>query len=334
MSDNQRDPLEVVEEVGRACRSAILDATSAGDLDGLRHEILGRSGRVAGLGDLLKRATKEQRPLLGRAFNQLKGELSRLLESRLQGLSAGTPTRQRGVDITLPGRRPRVGALHPLSKVEREVVEVMAALGFQVTEGPEIEDEFHNFDALNIPEDHPARDEGDNFYVSGRRQLLRSQTSTVQIRTMMAHPPPLRIVAPGRVFRPDTVDATHHYMFHQVEGLAVDRGLTLCDLKATLLLFFKGLFGDDADIRLRPSYFPFTEPSAEVDVLFPGMGWIETGGCGMVDPAVFEAVGIDPEEWSGFAFGLGLERIAMRRYGIPDIRLLTENDARFLKQLD
>lgn len=215
-------------------------------------------------------------------------------------------------------------------------------MGFEVVEGPEIEDEFHNFNALNIPPNHPARSEADNFYLSDDL-LLRSQTSTVQIRMMETRKPPLRIIAPGRVYRPDTVDASHHYMFHQLEGLAVDRGLTMKDLKTTLVLFFSGLFGEDVEIRLRPNFFPFTEPSAEVDVACTfckgegcstcqNKGWIEMGGCGMVDPNVFAAVGIDPEEYTGFAFGLGIERLAMRRYGIPDIRLLTENDVRFLKQ--
>ncbi len=205
-------------------------------------------------------------------------------------------------------------------------------LGFEETEGPEIEDEFHNFVALNIPAGHPARDEKDNFYVDEGR-LLRTQTSTVQIRTLETRPLPLRIVALGRVYRPDTVDATHHYMFHQIEGLAVDKGLTLADLKATLLEFMRALYGPEVGIRLRPSFFPFTEPSAEIDVEFPGRGFVEIGGSGMVDPNVFEAVGVDPEVWSGFAFGLGIERLAMRRFGVPDIRRFTECDARFLRQL-
>lgn len=332
---SERDPLEIVEEVGKACRQAVLDTADADGLNRVRVEVLGRHGRVAALMDLLPAAPREKKPALGQALNRLKGELAALLDQRTAslGAAAGAAGAGRREDITLPGRAPRTGALHPLTKTERDVVRVLSSLGFEVTEGPEVEDEFHNFVALNIPPAHPARDEKDNFYLEDRRFLLRSQTSTVQIRTLETRKPPFRVIAPGRVFRPDEVDATHHYMFHQVEGLAVDRGLTLCDLKATLLLFFQGLFGEDVELRLRPSFFPFTEPSAEVDVKFPGRGWVEAGGSGMVDPAVFQAVGLDPEEWSGFAFGLGLERMAMRGFGIPDIRLLTENDARFLRQL-
>jgi phenylalanyl-tRNA synthetase alpha chain len=230
-------------------------------------------------------------------------------------------------------------------------VEVFGRMGFQVATGPELEDDEHNFVKLNIPADHPARDPIDNFYVddpakAARPRMLRSQTSTVQIRVMEEMvrrgggrlPEPIRVIAPGRVYRPDTVDATHSFMFHQIEGLAVDRGLTMADLKTTLLQFARAYFGPGADVRLRPSFFPFTEPSAELDMMIalrPGepARWIELGGCGMVDPAVFQACGIDPEEWTGFAFGFGIERIAMGKYGIPDIRLLFENDVRFLSQL-
>ncbi len=329
-----KDPLEIIADVGAACRQAILDAGDASALVHVRHEVLGRNGRVAALMDLLQTAPREEKRDLGQALNRLKAELTALYDGRAAALGAGDGADARREDVTVPGRPQRAGALHPLTRVEREVVRVFATLGFEVTEGPEIEDEFHNFVALNIPPHHPARDESENFYLEGVPHLLRSQTSTIQIRTMERRKPPIRVCAPGRVYRPDEVDATHHYMFHQVEGLAVEKGLTMADLKATLLLFFRGLLGDDVEVRMRPSFFPFTEPSAEVDVRFPGRGWVEAGGCGMVDPAVFQAVGIDALEWSGFAFGLGLERIAMRRYGVPDIRLFTENDVRFLRQLD
>jgi len=330
-----QEPLAVIERVGEACRQALLDASDAGVLARVKPEILGRKGRVNGLMDLIKGAVPEQRGQIGQAVNRLKKDLAALAAAREAELGGGGATAAGpGVDVTLPGRTPRVGALHPLTKIERQLVRVLASLGFEVTEGPEVEDEFHNFEALNIPAHHPARDESENFYLAGLPHLLRSQTSTVQIRTMETRKPPIRVCAPGRVFRPDTVDATHHYMFHQVEGLAVDRNITMVDLKTTLLIFFKALFGPDVDLRLRPSFFPFTEPSAEVDVLFPGKGWIEIGGCGMVDPNVLRAVDLDPEEWSGFAFGLGIERLAMRQFAVPDIRYFTDNDVRFLKQLD
>ena len=261
----------------------------------------------------------------------------------------------------------REGRRHVLSRTIDEITEVFARMGFSVAEGPEVEDEWHNFNALNIPEDHPARDPIDNFYIDrplmsfkgrcsgsaeagqgrteeqergrdrgrGRGLMLRSQTSTVQIRTMERTKPPLKIISIGRVYRPDTHDATHYSMFHQVEGLYVDENVSMVDLKSALFQFAKAYFGPEAEVRMRPSYFPFTEPSAEVDMKMKVKGrwqWVELGGCGMVDPNVFEAVGYDPEKWTGYAFGLGIERIAMRRYGIADIRWLFENDARFLRQ--
>jgi phenylalanyl-tRNA synthetase alpha chain len=244
-----------------------------------------------------------------------------------------------------------VGRRHVLSRVRDELVEVFARMGFEVAEGPELEDDDHNFIKLNIPADHPARDPSDNFYVDDplkvdRPRMLRSQTSTVQVRTMEQAVKrsggkltgPIKIVAPGRVYRPDTVDATHSFMFHQIEGLYVDRGVTMADLKTTLFQFARAYFGPEAQVRLRPSFFPFTEPSAEFDMrirLRPEQEprWMELGGCGMVDPAVFTACGVDPEEWTGFAFGFGIERLAMGKYAIPDIRLLFENDLRFLGQV-
>jgi phenylalanyl-tRNA synthetase alpha chain len=257
------------------------------------------------------------------------------------------------VDMTEPGliESQGLGRRHILMRVREELVEVFARMGFEVAQGPELEDDEHNFVKLNIPPDHPAREPIDNFYIDDparveRPRMLRSQTSTVQVRVMEEAvrrgggrlQDPIRIVAPGRVYRPDTVDATHSFMFHQIEGLAVDRGVTMADLKTTLLQFARAYFGPDAEVRLRPSFFPFTEPSAELDMkirLRPDgpPRWIELGGCGMVDPNVFTLCGIDPEEWTGFAFGFGIERIAIGKYGIPDIRMFFENDVRFLKQL-
>ena len=241
-----------------------------------------------------------------------------------------------------------LGRRHIISRVRGELVEVFARMGFSVAQGPELEDDEHNFIKLNIPAAHPAREPGDNYFVDDpakfdRPRMLRSQTSTVQVRVMEAAArdrtgPPIKVVSPGRVYRPDAVDATHSFMFHQIEGLYIDKGVSMADLKTCLLQFAKAYFGPEANVRLRPSYFPFTEPSAEVDMfisLRPDQPakWMELGGCGMVDPAVLEMCGIDPEEWSGFAFGFGIERLAMGKYGIPDIRMLYENDVRFLRQL-
>jgi phenylalanyl-tRNA synthetase alpha chain len=247
--------------------------------------------------------------------------------------------------VTLPGIRPRLGHRHPLTQTADELIDLFGRFGFAVARGPEVEDVRHNFDALNIPPSHPARDPLDNFYLSvGNRTagmshpaadaaMLRSQTSTVQIRVMEAQPPPVRVIAIGRVYRPDTVDATHSFMFHQVEGLMVDRGVTMADLKSVLRLFARAYLGQDVQIRFRPSFFPFTEPSVEVDMLWHGgVRWVEMGGAGMVDPNVLRAVGYDPDEVTGFAFGLGIERLCMRRHAIDDIRLLYQNDVRFLRQ--
>lgn len=322
------DVLTQVAECLATAKELIRTADAGESLARARNTALARLGAFM---ELIKTAPREEKPRIGAALNAAKGEILACAAEREAGLAA--LAEKEGVDITLPASSLEQGSLHPLTGIERRVVDALCSLGFSVADGPEVEDEFHNFIALNIPEDHPARDPSDNFYLKGVPWLLRSQTSTVQIRTMQAGPPPFRVCAPGRVFRPDEVDATHHWMFHQVEGLAVDEGLSMADLKGTLLLFFRTLFGSDVELRLRASFFPFTEPSAEVDVFFPGRGWVEMGGCGMVDPAVFEAVGIDSTRWSGFAFGLGLERLAMRHYGVPDIRHFTDNDVRFLRQV-
>ena len=285
--------------------------------------------------EALRGAPKEKKPTLGKQLNAMKQKLE--AQFALQK-AAGSAESGPEIDMTEPGLPAGTGRRHVLTRTIADIVDIFGRMGFRVAEGPEVEDEWHNFTALNIPEGHPAREGTDNFYMAeqgGIRRLLRTQTSTVQIRTMEKEKPPLKIVAVGRVYRPDTHDATHFSMFHQVEGLCVDKNVSMVDLKTALWQFARACFGPEAEVRMRPSFFPFTEPSAEVDMKMKIKGewrWVELGGCGMVDPAVFESVGIDPEVWSGYAFGLGVERIAMRRHGISDIRWLYENDARFLRQ--
>lgn len=287
----------------------------------------------------------ESRRDFGQGVNRLKNEVEARLEELDRDLSArerGDAERSAAVDVTLPGRLPDVGTIHPVSLVVREMAEIFSELGFSVAEGPEIEDDFHNFEALNFPPDHPAREEQDTFFLKDGR-LLRTHTSPVQIRTMLSRKPPIRVICPGRVYRKDN-DLRHSPMFHQVEGLAVDRGITFGDLKGTLEAFAKRLFSADTGVRLRPSYFPFTEPSAEVDITCPfcsgqgcrvcsDTGWMEILGSGMVNPRILERSGMDPSVYSGFAFGLGIDRVAMIRYGIPNIRLLFEGDERLLRQV-
>jgi phenylalanyl-tRNA synthetase alpha chain len=324
-------------------------AAAAGDRaawEALRLAWLGRKQGV--LRDLLAKigsVPAEQRKAFGAAVNELR----QAVEARLAALDGELAERERQeklrrekVDVTLPGRKPRLGSLHPVSLVEREIEEIFAELGYSVAEGPEVEDELHNFEALNMPADHPARDAQDTFFVEGG-WVLRTHTSPVQIRSMLARKPPIRVICPGRVYRHDN-DLRHSPMFHQVEGLAVAEGITFGHLKGTLDAFCKRLFSPRTQIRLRPSFFPFTEPSAEVDVTCAACGgsgcptcsqtgWMEILGCGMVDPRVLRNCGIDPQVYSGFAFGMGLDRVAMIRYGIPNIRLLFENDERLLRQV-
>jgi phenylalanyl-tRNA synthetase alpha chain len=306
-----------------------------GRKQGIVRDLLARIGEVPAA----------ERKAFGAEVNQLR----ELVEGRLAELDAALAERERQaahqrdrVDVTLPGRRPRLGSLHPVTLVQREIEEIFAGLGYSVAEGPEVEDDFHNFAALNFPAEHPARDAQDTFHVEGG-MVLRTHTSPVQIRTMLARRPPIRVICPGRVYRFDN-DLRHSPMFHQVEGLAVAEGITFGHLKGTLQAFLQRLFGADTKVRLRPSFFPFTEPSAEVDVTCAacrgggcptcsGTGWMEILGCGMVDPRVLRNCGIDPATYSGFAFGMGLDRVAMIRYGIPNIRLLFDNDERLLRQL-
>jgi phenylalanyl-tRNA synthetase alpha chain len=290
-------------------------------------------------------APKEQKPLLGKRFNEVKNKVTGALDERKRTLERPAVAAG-GLDVTLPGACVALGRRHPLLQTILEFKDIMGRFGFTVADGPEIEDEYHNFEALNIPLDHPARDPLDNFYLAtaglvdsagkgrGGPRLMRSQTSTVQIRVMEQVRPPVRIISVGRVYRPDTIDATHSCMFHQMEGLMVGESVTMAELKTVLRLFARAYLGHDVHIRFRPSFFPFTEPSVEVDMSWnePGKPWLEIGGAGMVDPHVLSAVGYDPDHVSGFAFGLGVERFCMRRYGIRDIRLFTGNDLRFLRQ--
>lgn len=333
--------LDIIEREGLASLASAADAAA---LEAWRIEYLGAKGRVKGATASFRDVPKDQKPAVGARLNAVQKALQEAFDARQGSLkAAGGAQRLAGVDLTEPGVQPPLGRRHIISRVRDDLCDVFARMGFEVAWGPELEDDEHNFARLNIPAEHPARDPIDNFYVDDPAKvkaprMLRSQTSTVQIRVMETRKPPLKIVAPGRVYRPDTVDATHSFMFHQIEGLYIDRDVSMADLKTTLFQFARAFFGEGCEIRFRPSYFPFTEPSAEFDMkiaLRPGdpPRWIELGGCGMVDPAVFEAVGYDPEQWSGFAFGFGIERIAMGRYGIPDIRMLFENDLRFLNQI-
>jgi phenylalanyl-tRNA synthetase alpha chain len=333
-----------VDAIAGEAREAIARAASSAELEALRVRYLGRQGALTQLLRSLGTLPADERPLVGAAANEAKRDLEALLDARLAEAQARERQAQRArerVDLTLPGRRPPLGAVHPLTRVHDEIVAIFVGLGFSVAEGPEIESDYYNFEALNLPKDHPARDMQDTFYLS-EDTLLRTHTSPVQIRTMQAQRPPVRIIVPGKVYRRDA-DITHSPMFHQFEGLAVDRNISMGDLKGTLELFAREMFGPRSRIRFRPSFFPFTEPSAEVDVVCflcggdgcrvcKQSGWLEILGSGMVHPQVLRNVGYDPEEVTGWAFGMGVERIAMLKYGIDDIRLFFENDLRFLGQ--
>jgi len=332
--------LDALTEYEQQALDAIQSAADPQQIEAVRVEFLGKKkGRLKELQSVLGKVTAEERPVVGRRFNEIKNRVQSAWEQKRDQL-ARPATAAAAIDVTLPGVTLPIGSRHPIAQTIDEFKEIMGRLGFSVADGPEIEDERHNFEALNIPLDHPARDPLDNFYLatagrtSDRPLLLRSQTSTVQIRVMEQTAPPVRIVSLGRVYRPDAIDATHSCMFHQMEGLMVDRGITMADLKTVLRLFATAYFGDDVHVRFRPSFFPFTEPSVEVDMAW-GDGWLEIGGAGMVDPNVLRAVGYDPEEVTGFAFGLGVERFAMRRFAISDergIRHFYDNDVRFLQQ--
>jgi len=329
-------------------RTAFGSAGTLEDLDAAQVAVMGRKSAFSRLQKGLGGLDAEERRTVGARANAVRAELDEVLATRratLQEAAEVVLLEADRVDLTLPGRRPRAGSLHPLTMVERDVTEVFTRMGFRVAEGPEIEDDWHNFQALNIPEDHPARTMKDSLYVAipGHPELLlRTETSSVQIRTMQTQPPPVYIIAPGRVYRRETADPTHLSVFHQVEALVVDEGITFADLKGTLEAMVKEMFGERRRVRLGPAYFPFVEPGAEVGVScfkcdgvgcrVCGNGWIELLGAGMVHPAVLENCGYDSERYTGFAFGVGIERIALLRYGIPDIRMLVDGDVRFLEQ--
>jgi phenylalanyl-tRNA synthetase alpha chain len=343
------DFLAEVSQLESAAQAAFESASAADALEAARVEFLGaKSGRLKDLQKGLGAVDKADKPAAGKRFNEVKQSVEAAFQAAQEriarsSVAAGTASR---FDPTLPGHRPRLGHLHPITQTIEDLKQIMGRLGFNVAEGPEIEDEWHNFEALNIPQEHPARDPLENFYLAAAQKttggtsaggaqappmLLRSQTSTVQIRVMEQTRPPVRVISLGRVYRPDTADATHYPMFHQIEGLLVDRHVTMADLKSVLRLFAMSYFGGDVHIRFRPSFFPFTEPSVEVDMSWHDR-WIEMGGAGMVDPNVLRAVGYDPEEVSGFAFGLGVERVCARRHHVTDIREFYRNDVRFLEQ--
>jgi phenylalanyl-tRNA synthetase alpha chain len=347
--------LASLDALAAQAQSDFTSAADAAALETARVAYLGaKAGKLRDAQKGLGAVAGPDKPAAGKKFNEAKTAIEAAFAAAQERLGSDKAVAVKAFDVTLPGLPRRLGHLHPITQTIRSMKEIMGRLGFSAVEGPEIEDEWHNFEALNIPLIHPARDPLDNFYLSvaantsGEAKdpsatessengasplLLRSQTSTVQIRVMESTPPPVRIISLGRVYRPDTADATHYPMFHQIEGLLVDRGVTMADLKSVLRLFCQSYFGghDDVHIRFRPSFFPFTEPSVEVDMNWQG-GWMEMGGAGMVDPNVLRAVGYDPEEVTGFAFGLGVERVCMRQHGITDIRALYQNDVRFLEQ--
>ena len=334
------------EKLSRIQVEALEQINSAdANLDEIRIKYLGKKGELTAVLRGMGTLTPEERPIVGQLANEVREAIEAALNAKKteqQAKALEAQLKAEKLDVTMPGVAAPVGHIHPLTRAQRELEDIFIGMGFSIAEGPEVELDYYNFQALNIPENHPARDTQDTFYITDNI-LLRSQTSPVQVRVMEHQKPPIRIISPGRVYRSDALDATHSPLFHQLEGLVIDKGITMGDLKGTLEVFAKKMFGDSTQIRFRPHHFPFTEPSAEVDVscfvcggkgcrLCKGEGWIEILGAGMVHPFVLSNCGIDPEEYSGFAFGLGIERITMARYGIDDIRLFYENDERFLEQ--
>lgn len=336
---------EQLEAIRQKAEAALQTCTDAKQLDAIRVQYLGKKGALTAILKQMGKLSAEERPVMGQLANAVRSDIESAITKQQAAIAEAAleqKLQSETLDITLPGKQKKIGGLHPLTIVENEIKEIFLGMGFSVADGPEVEYDYYNFEALNLPPDHPARDTQDTFYITDKI-LLRTQTSSVQVHVMEQQKPPIRVISPGRVFRSDAIDATHSPLFHQVEGLVVDKGITMADLKGTLELLMQRLYGDDCKIRLRPHHFPFTEPSAEVDVmcyncygkgcrLCKGEGYIELLGAGMVHPKVLEGCGIDSNVYSGFAFGLGLERIVMRRYNIQDMRLLFENDYRFLEQ--
>jgi phenylalanyl-tRNA synthetase alpha chain len=327
--------LEQFEQIADAALKELEATKTADQLEAFRIKYLGRKGLVTGMLSQIGSLPPEQKKAGGQLANRVKGQVTGAFEDKQKKIGTGSTRQGSMIDVTLPGAVMPRGRNHVIVQTISDLLDIFGRMGFDIAYGPEVEDEWHNFVALNIPREHPARDPMDNFYINDS-MLLRSQTSTIQIRTMEKQKPPIRVVAPGRVYRPDTVDATHMFMFHQLEALVVDEGVSMVDLKTTVNQFIHVFFGADTQWRFRPSFFPFTEPSCEVDILWVDKSgketWMEIGGCGMVDPNVFDGVGIDSEKYTGWAFGFGIERLAMKKYGITDIRLLFENDLRFLRQ--
>lgn len=335
---------EQIQQLQEEAISSLLQAVDLKALQDVRVQVLGKKGALTEVMKGMRDLSPEERPAVGSLVNTLKDQFeARFLErqSELQQQAIASKLSSERIDVTLPGRRTVTGSKHPVTLVTEEIVDIFSRLGFVVEEGPEIEQDFYNFEALNIPKDHPARDMQDTFYITDDL-VLRTHTSPVQIRTMLQHKPPVRVIAPGTVYRRDS-DLTHSPMFHQIEGFLVDEKVTFGDLKGILTHFLNEFFGEGLEVRFRPSFFPFTEPSAEVDIacvicggegcrVCSRTGWLEILGCGMIDPAVFDSVNYDADAYSGFAFGMGLERIAMLKYGVNDLRLFFENDLRFLKQ--
>lgn len=334
-----------LEAIRAAAFDALDNASDMQAIEDVRIRFLGKKGELTSILKQMGSLSAEERPVIGQLANQVRSAIEERIaeaQSQMKEKAIEQKLKAETIDVTMPGTKYEVGKKHPLYKVLDEIKEIFLGMGFDVADGPEVELDYYNFEALNLPKDHPARDTQDTFYIT-ENILLRTQTSPVQVRVMEKQKPPIRVISPGRVYRSDAVDATHSPVFHQIEGLVVDKGVTMGDLKGTLADFAKRLYGEDAVVRFRPHHFPFTEPSAEMDVmcfncggkgcrLCKGEGWIEILGCGMVHPKVLKNCGIDPEEYSGFAFGMGLERVVMRRYNIDDLRLFFENDQRFLNQ--
>jgi len=336
---------DMLLEIKRNAIEQLNNTDSKETLEEIRIKYLGKKGELTAILRGMGKLSKEERPVVGKVANEVRSEIEELLEEKIQGIKnveKAKKLKEEVIDITMPGSLPKVGRRHPLEMTLDKVKEIFMSMGFAIEEGPEVEYDHYNFEALNIPKGHPARGEQDTFYIN-ENIVLRTQTSPVQIRTMEEQKPPIKMISPGKVYRSDDLDATHSPIFYQIEGLVIDKNITFADLKGTLDVFFKKMFGENMRTTFRPHHFPFTEPSAEMDVtcfvcggegcnVCKGSGWIELVGCGMVHPQVLRNCGIDPEEYSGFAFGFGLDRMVMLNYGIDDIRLLYESDMRFLDQ--
>ena len=336
---------EQLEAIRQEAEAALQTCTDAKQLDAIRVQYLGKKGALTAILKQMGKLSAEERPVMGQLANAVRSDIESAITKQQAAIAEAAleqKLQSETLDITLPGKQKKIGGLHPLTIVENEIKEIFLGMGFSVADGPEVEYDYYNFEALNLPPDHPARDTQDTFYITDNI-LLRTQTSSVQVHVMEQQKPPIRVISPGRVFRSDAIDATHSPLFHQVEGLVVDKGITMADLKGTLELLMQRLYGDDCKIRLRPHHFPFTEPSCEMDIqchkchgagcpTCKGEGWIEVLGAGMIHPKVLEGCGIDSTVYSGWAFGMGLERLALGHFKISDLRLIFENDVRFLEQ--